>query len=84
MKVKSMETEDEGIVGLHQRHGRAWASDRGNKLYERACLDRFLALVPVNCNILDHRERILRHRCGLFADTHRHVQRTPSRSELAC
>jgi SAM-dependent methyltransferase len=48
-----MTSEDEEIVGLYQRHGRTWAADRGNKLYEKAWLDRFLALVPVNSNVLD-------------------------------
>jgi hypothetical protein len=46
-------SEDEEIIGLYQRHGRAWAADRGNKLFEKAWLDQFLALVPANCSILD-------------------------------
>ena len=48
-----MTSESEQIVGLYQRHGRAWAADRGKKLFEKAWLDRFLALLPCNPNILD-------------------------------
>jgi trans-aconitate methyltransferase len=48
-----MTSEAEQIVGLYQRHARAWAADRGNKLFEKAWLDRFLALFPANSRILD-------------------------------
>jgi SAM-dependent methyltransferase len=48
-----MTSEAEQIVGLYQRHGRAWAADRGNKLFEKAWLDRFLALLPAHPRILD-------------------------------
>jgi SAM-dependent methyltransferase len=48
-----MPPADEEIVGIYQRHGRAWAVDRGNRLYEKAWLDRFRALMPADSNILD-------------------------------
>jgi len=41
------------IVGLYQRHARAWAADRNTGLFERAWLDRFLALLPDGGFILD-------------------------------
>jgi trans-aconitate methyltransferase len=34
------------IVKLYDRHARAWSRDRGDRLVERAWLDRFLALLP--------------------------------------
>lgn len=43
----------ERIIGLYQRHGRAWATDRGNKLHEKAWLDRFLELLGPTPSILD-------------------------------
>jgi cyclopropane fatty-acyl-phospholipid synthase-like methyltransferase len=46
-------SEAEQIAGLYQRHGRAWAADRGNVLLEKAWLERFLALLPVNPHVLD-------------------------------
>jgi len=48
-----MSSDAEKIVGLYQRHGRAWAADRGNKLFEKAWLDRFLAVMPANPRVLD-------------------------------
>lgn len=41
------------IIGLYQRHGLAWAADRGTRLQEGAWLDRFLALLPARAAILD-------------------------------
>ncbi len=49
----NMTCKSEDIVGLYQRRGREWAGDRGTKLYEKAWLDRFLALLPANATILD-------------------------------
>jgi SAM-dependent methyltransferase len=48
-----MASESEKIVELYQRHAQAWASERGNNLFETACLDRFLALIPRDAAILD-------------------------------
>jgi trans-aconitate methyltransferase len=48
-----MTSEADKIVGLYQRHGRAWAADRGSMLFEKAWLDRFLALLPAHPRILD-------------------------------
>ena len=48
-----MATEAEKIVGLYQRHAQAWASDRGNNLFETPWLDRFLALIPRGAAIVD-------------------------------
>jgi GNAT superfamily N-acetyltransferase len=48
-----MTSEADRIVGLYQRHGRAWAADRGNNLLEKAWLDRFLALLPTHPRALD-------------------------------
>jgi SAM-dependent methyltransferase len=48
-----MTTEAERIVGLYQRHARAWAHDRGNRLFETAWLDRFCDLLPTGATVLD-------------------------------
>jgi len=49
-----MNSDADRIIGLYQRHGRAWASDRGNRLIERAWLDRcFRALLPAAASVLD-------------------------------
>jgi SAM-dependent methyltransferase len=48
-----MTSDAENIIGLYQRHGREWAKDRGNKLFEGAWLDRFLDLLPAKPHILD-------------------------------
>jgi SAM-dependent methyltransferase len=48
-----MTSDAENIIGLYQRHGRAWAQDRGNRLFETAWLDRFRALLPAQASILD-------------------------------
>ncbi len=41
------------ITGLYQRHAHDWARDRGNHLFEKPMLDRFLALLPASSPILD-------------------------------
>jgi SAM-dependent methyltransferase len=41
------------IIGLYQRHAHAWARDRGDHLFEKPLLDRFLALMPAGSSILD-------------------------------
>lgn len=43
----------ENIIEIYKKHGHAWTELRGEYLYERAWLDRFLALLPQNSNILD-------------------------------
>lgn len=48
-----MTSDAENIIGLYQRHGLAWAKERGNRLFESAWLDRFLALIPQKPSILD-------------------------------
>jgi SAM-dependent methyltransferase len=48
-----MASESEKIVELYQRHAHAWASERGNNLFETAWIDRFLALIPRDVAILD-------------------------------
>ena len=48
-----MTVESEGIVGLYRRHAGAWASDRGNRLMERAWLDRFRSVLPAGGAVLD-------------------------------
>jgi trans-aconitate methyltransferase len=40
-------------VGLYQRHAQAWASERGNTLFEKPWLDQFLALMPRGAPIVD-------------------------------
>jgi cyclopropane fatty-acyl-phospholipid synthase-like methyltransferase len=41
------------VVELYQRHARAWSRDRGERLYEKAWLDRFLGLLPNDPAVLD-------------------------------
>jgi hypothetical protein len=48
-----MTSEAEKIVGLYQRHAQAWATERGNTLFEKPWLDRFLALMPRGAPIVD-------------------------------
>ena len=48
-----MTSQAEKIVELYQRHAQAWASDRGNNLFETPWLDRFLALIPRGAAIVD-------------------------------
>lgn len=45
----------ETIIGLYERHARAWVADRGRqtRLFEKAWLDRFIALVPSGGTVLD-------------------------------
>jgi SAM-dependent methyltransferase len=48
-----MASEAERIIGLYERHAEEWDSDRGRSLFEKAWLDRFLALLPQKASILD-------------------------------
>jgi SAM-dependent methyltransferase len=48
-----MTSAADDIIGVYRRHARAWATDRGNRLIERAWLDLFLALLPADAAILD-------------------------------
>src|SRR5882672_11345261 len=48
-----MAAEADRIVELYQRHAQAWASERGNNLFETPWLDRFLALLPRGAAIVD-------------------------------
>jgi SAM-dependent methyltransferase len=48
-----MASDVERIMDLYQRHAEAWDRERGRSLLEKAWLDRFLALLPLNPSILD-------------------------------
>jgi ubiquinone/menaquinone biosynthesis C-methylase UbiE len=41
------------VVDIYQRHAVAWSRDRGDRLREKAWLDRFLALLPEGPMVLD-------------------------------
>lgn len=43
----------DAVVGLYERHARAFDRDRGRGLQERGWLDRFLAYVPPGGTVLD-------------------------------
>jgi len=46
-------SEADKIIGLYERHARAWDNERGRDLLEKPWLDRFLALMPPGPSILD-------------------------------
>jgi SAM-dependent methyltransferase len=48
-----MTSEADNVIGLYQRYGRAWAQDRGNRLFETGWLARFRDLLPAQAIILD-------------------------------
>ena len=48
-----MLTSHRQIIPLYQRHGEAWAARRGQSLFEKPWLDRFLGLLPETPHILD-------------------------------
>jgi SAM-dependent methyltransferase len=49
-----MTSESERIVGLYERHARAWVADRKRgRFVERAWLDRFAELLPAGSAVLD-------------------------------
>lgn len=43
----------DNIIGIYQRHAGAFEQKRSTSLFEKAWLDRFLTLLPVNGQILD-------------------------------
>jgi SAM-dependent methyltransferase len=43
----------ERIIDLYQRHARKWDEVRGHRLFERAWLDRFTALLPPGGSVID-------------------------------
>jgi trans-aconitate methyltransferase len=45
--------ESDPIISLYQRHAIDWDRERGRRLFEKAWLDQFLALLPPNPTILD-------------------------------
>jgi trans-aconitate methyltransferase len=47
------ESDAERVIGLYQRHALEWDKERNRTLFEKAWLDRFLALVPNKASILD-------------------------------
>jgi SAM-dependent methyltransferase len=49
----TMNADADRIIELYQRHARAWAHDRGNRLIEQAWLDRFRGLLPAGASVLD-------------------------------
>jgi SAM-dependent methyltransferase len=48
-----MTSPADAIIGLYQRHAKAWAKDRGKQLMEQPWLDRFLDVQPPGSTILD-------------------------------
>ena len=48
-----MSSPSERIISLYQRHALDWDRERERSLLEKAWLDRFLALLPLNPSILD-------------------------------
>ena len=46
-------TDAARIIGIYRRHAAAYAAARGQDLFERAWLDRFLALLPPRAAVLD-------------------------------
>src|SRR5512132_1434093 len=48
-----MVSDAEKIPELYQRYAHAWATDRGNRLFETPWLDRCLGLVPRDGAIVD-------------------------------
>ncbi len=48
-----MASEAERIIRLYERHAEEWDRERGRSLFEKARLDRFLALLPLRATILD-------------------------------
>ncbi|HUZ13151.1 MAG TPA: class I SAM-dependent methyltransferase [Caulobacteraceae bacterium] len=51
--ARRAESKGGGVIGLYRRHAGAWARDRGDRLTERAWLDRFRELLPANPSVLD-------------------------------
>ena len=41
------------IISIYRRHAKAWTDLRGQLLYEKAWLDRFLDFLPAQAKILD-------------------------------
>lgn len=41
------------IIGLYERHARAFDAERSRSLFEKAWLDRFMALLPQSPSVLD-------------------------------
>ncbi len=48
-----MSSPSERIISLYQRHAVDWDKERGRSLFEKAWLDRFIALLPQKASILD-------------------------------
>lgn len=48
-----MSSAADDVIGVYRRHAEAWATARGSKLYERAWLDQFTALLPSPGSVLD-------------------------------
>ena len=51
-----MVSDADRIIGLYQLNARAWVADRGTRpSFEQAWLGRFLALIPADGRVLEHR-----------------------------
>jgi trans-aconitate methyltransferase len=48
-----MSCDADRISGLYERHAEVFDRERGKHLFERAWLDRFLALLPPDASVLD-------------------------------
>ena len=48
-----MQSDSERIIDLYQRHALLWDEERSRSLFEKAWLDRFLALNPHGASVLD-------------------------------
>ena len=48
-----VESDAGRVIEIYQRHAAAWSADRGDRLIEKAWLDRLLALLPQDSTVLD-------------------------------
>lgn len=51
--ASSVEPAADRVVDIYQRHAATWSRERGDRLQEKAWLDRFLALLPERPSVLD-------------------------------
>ncbi len=52
-RFASVESDAGRAIEIYQRHAGAWSRDRGDRLIEKAWLDRFLALLSDDPTVLD-------------------------------
>ncbi|MBW0013679.1 class I SAM-dependent methyltransferase [Mycobacterium sp.] len=48
-----MDSAADRVIDIYQRHAISWSRDRGERLHEKAWLNRFLALLPDEASVLD-------------------------------